>query len=98
MNIREHISEEIPQAAQEDIDRVAEIWRDCRANYGKVGSFLFGHFTIADAMYAPVVTRFVTYGVEVDPVSGTYMKSILALSAMQEWIKAASAEKEVIAH
>ncbi len=98
MNIRERISKEIPKDAQEDIDRITGIWEDARANYGKGGQFLFGHFTIADAMYAPVVTRFVTYGVKLDSISEAYMKSILALPAMQEWVKAASVEKEVIAH
>ncbi len=98
MNIRERISKKIPADAQEDIDRIAGIWRDCRANYGKDGAFLFGHFTIADAMYAPIVTRFITYGINVDSVAQVYMETVLALPAMQEWTKAAAAEKEVITH
>ena len=80
------------------MNRITGIWRDARENFGSGGPFLFGHFTIADAMYAPIVTRFVTYGVKVDPISETYMKTILALPAMKEWMKAASEEKEVIVH
>ncbi len=98
VNIRERISKNIPSDVQEDIDCITAIWKDCRTNYGKSGSLLFGNFSIADAMFAPVVTRFVTYGVKVDSVSEAYMKAILFLPAMQEWIKAASLEKEMIAH
>ncbi len=96
MNIRGRISKPISKEIQEDIDRITGIWKESRMNYGKNGAFLFGDFTIADAMYAPVVTRFITYGVKVDSTSEAYMKSILGIPAMQEWIKAASAEKEVI--
>lgn len=98
MNIRERISKEIPEDTQEDIDRVTGIWKECRKNFGKSGSFLFGNFTIADAMFAPVVTRFMSYGVKVDFASEAYMRSIFDLPAMQEWVKAASAEKEVITY
>ncbi len=82
---------------QEDIDRICAIWRDCRARFGADGEFLFGRFSIADAMYAPVVNRFVTYRVDVDPVSAAYMRAIQALPALQQWIADAHAEKEVIA-
>jgi len=98
MDIRARHSKKIPQDVQEDIDRIVGIWRDCRTSYGKGGAFLFGHFTIADAMYAPIVTRFITYGIKVDLLAQAYMESILALPVMQEWIKAATAEKEVITH
>lgn len=82
---------------QEDIDRICAIWRDCRARFGANGELLFGRFSIADAMYAPVVNRFVTYGVEIDPVSAAYMRAIQALPALQQWIADARAEKEVVA-
>ena len=73
-----------------NIDRVTEIWRDCRKRFGKKGGpFLFGRFSIADAMYAPVATRFVTYQVALDPVSAAYVKAVNDLPAMKEWIKAA---------
>jgi glutathione S-transferase len=82
---------------QENIDRICAIWRDCRARFGAGGEMLFGKFSIADAMYAPVVNRFITYDVSVDPVSAAYMRSILALPALQQWIAEAHEEKEVIA-
>lgn len=73
-----------------DAARVMEIWRDCRAR-ASGGPFLFGHFTIADAMYAPVVTRFATYGVPLDEVSAAYCAAIEELPAMQAWRRAAAA-------
>jgi glutathione S-transferase len=80
-----------------DIARVCALWRDARGHFGVGGPYLFGAFSNADAMYAPVVTRFKTYGVEVDPVSQAYCDVILALPAMQAWYKAAAAEPWVIA-
>lgn len=81
---------------QKDIDRITEIWQECRQKFGDRGDMLFGKFTIADAMYAPVVMRFITYGVEVDKVCSDYMEAVLALPAMQEWVKAGEEEEEVI--
>lgn len=80
---------------RKDIERITEIWQECRQKFGDRDDMLFGKFTIADAMYAPVVMRFVTYGVEVDKVCQDYMEAILALPAMQEWVKAGEEEKEV---
>jgi glutathione S-transferase len=84
-----------------DIERVAAIWRECRERFGRHGSddsgdFLFGGFTIADAMFAPVVTRFVTYGVPLDPVGGAYVAAMQRWPAMQDWTAAARAEPWVI--
>lgn len=76
-----------------DIVRIQEIWRECRQTFGGKGDFLFGHFTIADAMYAPVVTRFLTYGVKLGDLSQRYCDTIMALDAMQEWIAGARAEE-----
>lgn len=77
--------------AQADIDRVCTIWRDCLSLSG--GPFLFGERrTTADAMYAPVVTRFMTYDVKLDPVLAAYASTIMAMPEMQEWIEAAKAE------
>ncbi|MUG98097.1 glutathione S-transferase [Scytonema sp. UIC 10036] len=81
---------------EKEIDRITSIWRECRQNFGTGGDMLFGNFTIADAMYAPVVVRFKTYGVELDAVCKTYAETVLALPAMQEWLKAASLETEII--
>jgi glutathione S-transferase len=76
--------------AQADIDRVCAIWSDCLEKSG--GPFLFGHRSMADAMYAPVVTRFVTYDVQLGPALAAYAKRVLALPEMQEWIEAARQE------
>ncbi|HEY2254657.1 MAG TPA: glutathione S-transferase, partial [Variovorax sp.] len=81
--------------AQTDIDRVVAIWRECLESYG--GPFLFGKQPcIADAMYAPVVTRFLTYDVHLDSVCAGYCKRMIDLPAMQEWIAAAKNEPEEI--
>ncbi|NJN58769.1 MAG: glutathione S-transferase family protein [Leptolyngbyaceae cyanobacterium SL_5_9] len=81
---------------QTDIDRVVEIWRTCRQQFGAEGDFLFGQFTFADAMYAPVVSRFVTYEVELGGIAKAYADSIWSLPAMQEWVTAAAAESEYL--
>ncbi len=83
---------------QTDINRITSIWRNCRQKFGQDGDFLFGSFTIADAMFAPVVSRFVTYGVKLDSVAQAYADAILAFPAMQEWLTAASNETESIEH
>jgi glutathione S-transferase len=82
---------------QEDIDRICEIWRECRARYGGAGKFLFGEFTAADAMFAPVVSRFQTYGVELNGVGGEYAQAILALPAVRDWMEDAQREPWKIA-
>ena len=79
----------------EDISRVTQLWRECRERHGKGGPFLFGAFSIADAFYAPVVTRFVTYGVELDAVGGAYRDAVLALPAMRAWTQASQGEPPV---
>lgn len=98
MGLRQHLSmdvcdkialPEIPLDAQADIERITALWNDCRAKYGAGGDFLFGRWSIADAMFAPVATRFVTYGVALDPVSQAYVDATMALPALQDWIKAA---------
>ncbi|HWU90135.1 MAG TPA: glutathione S-transferase family protein, partial [Kofleriaceae bacterium] len=73
-----------------DARRVQEIWREALAASG--GPFLFGAFTIADAMFAPVTTRLVTYGVELDATSRTYVDAIAAVPAMQAWREDAARE------
>jgi glutathione S-transferase len=79
-------------AAQADIERVTMIWRDCFAAYD--GPFLFGRRSVADAMYAPVVTRFMTYDVTLDRDCAAYCRHIMALPEMIEWIEAAKLEPE----
>jgi len=75
-----------------DIARIDALWQDARARFGKGGDFLFGTFTIADAFYAPVVTRFRTYGVKVSKVSQAYCNAILTTDGMREWERGAREE------
>jgi len=79
-----------------EVTRVSEIWRTCRESFGDSGSFLFGNFSIADVMYAPVVLRFKSYLIELGVVETEYMQSMLSLASLQEWIDDALAEEEVI--
>ncbi len=76
-----------------DIARIVAIWEACRARYAKAGPFLFGSFSIADAMFAPVVWRFLTYVVDLPPASKAWVETMTALPAMQEWRAGAQAEK-----
>jgi glutathione S-transferase len=80
--------------AEADIKRISEIWRECLAASG--GPFLFGSRTMADAMYAPVVTRLATYDVKLDKRLTEYCEAILAMPEMQEWIAAAKLEPDDI--
>ena len=82
---------------QKDIDRVVEIWEFCRARYGQGGELLFGAFTVADAYYAPVATRFLTYGVKLPAVAQRYADALLALPAVHEWMLQALRETEFVA-
>ena len=78
-----------------DIQRVTEIWQECLQTYG--GPYLFGATpTLADAMYAPVVTRFLTYDVALDADCSAYCRTIMSMPAMQEWMAAAKEEPEDI--
>jgi glutathione S-transferase len=81
-----------------DIERIVAIWNDCRSRYAPGGPFLFGAFSIADAMYAPIALRFASYAVQTAGAAGDYAQTLLALPAMQEWVTAAHAEKEQLAH
>ena len=82
--------------ARANIARVQQIWLECRQRYGKAGPFLFGAFSGADAMYAPVVHRFRTYAIEVAPEVKAYMETMMTLPAFQEWTRAGLAETIVI--
>jgi glutathione S-transferase len=83
--------------AQADINRIMAIWRDCRTRYGDGnGEFLFGQFTIADAMFAPVVTRFRTYRTDLEREAEAYCDTIMGMPAMQEWIAAAKNEPMIV--
>lgn len=75
----------IPEEAKHDIDRVIQIWSDCRQRYANQGPLLFGKFTIADAMFAPVVNRFVTYNVSIPVMVQEYVDTIMLLPEMKMW-------------
>ena len=76
-----------------DVDRVEEIWGDCRSRYGKSGGpWLFGEYSIADAMYAPVVLRFNTYGAQLSEAARWYMAAVIEDPALQDWMRAAKEE------
>ena len=97
MNIRAaHPGKGMSPAVQQDIDRIVEIWQSCRVRYGSGGEMLFGHFTIADAFYAPVATRFRTYAVALPAAAQRYADALLELSAVQEWMAQARRETEFV--
>jgi glutathione S-transferase len=82
--------------AAKDAARVAEIWRTARERFGKGGPFLFGDFGAADAMYAPMATRFETYSIPADPAVRAYMDAVMGTTAFQEWRRAALAESWIV--
>jgi len=96
MNLKaHHKGYKVWAGALPDIERITEIWRECQARYG--GPYLFGaHRSMADAMFAPVATRFVSYDVKLDAASAGYVKTVMAMPEMKEWIAAARAEPEDI--
>jgi glutathione S-transferase len=95
MNLKGHFPRfKVWSRAQADIERVVAIWADCRGKFG--GPYLFGQRCMADAMYAPVVTRFLTYDVTLDRASKSYCDTIMAMPEMREWLEAAKREPEDI--
>jgi len=95
MNLKAHFPKfKVWSRAQADIQRITTVWKECLATYG--GPYLFGERTMADAMYAPVITRFITYDVALDPICAAYSKRIMAMPEMKEWIAAAQKEPEDI--
>jgi glutathione S-transferase len=92
MNLKAHYPAfTVYPGARPDIDRIVTIWRECLSSGGP---YLFGTPTMADAMYAPVVTRFLTYDVKLDAVCSAYCERIMALPEMIEWVEAAKAEPD----
>jgi glutathione S-transferase len=82
--------------ARANVARIQQIWAECHERYGKLGPFLFGAFSGADAMFAPVVHRFLTFAIEVAPDARHYMDAMMSLPAFQEWTRAGLAETLVI--
>jgi glutathione S-transferase len=93
MNLKAHYPGfKIWAGARPDIERVIAIWRECLSTYG--GPYLFGRLSVADAMYAPVCTRFLTYDVKLDEAADAYCRQIMQWPAMAAWVEAAKAEPE----
>ena len=97
MNCRRHIPGFVPSpAARADIDRVVEIWTACRSAHHSDGQWLFGDFSVADAMYAPVVMRFATYDVSLPESAAEYSRHVRNCEPMRAWVADATAEEEVL--
>ena len=98
MNVRSSFpGRGVTPEVQADINRIMSIWRAARTRYGEGnGDFLFGRFTIADAMYAPVVSRFRTYKFDLEREADAYCDTIMAMPAMQEWVAAAKNEPMIV--
>lgn len=86
----------IPDDLATDINRIFDIWSDCQRQYHSAGDWLFGKFSVADAMFAPVVLRFRTYGINLPESASAYPERLLNSKAMQNWLAAAESEVEVI--
>ena len=86
----------LPDELTAEIDRIIAIWTDCHQRYSAAGHWLFGQFSVADAMFAPVVLRFRTYGVNLPESAAAYANRLLESPAMQEWLTDAESEVEVI--
>jgi glutathione S-transferase len=97
MNVRRIIdSGPLSREVTEEIDRIMQLWAQARARFGGTGDYLFGDWCAADIMFAPVVTRFVTYRVPVPPFAAAYMEAVLAHPDVAEWIELAQDEPWVI--
>lgn len=83
-------------ALQNDIQRIQDIWTQCRSEYHGGGAFLFGEYSLADVFFAPVVSRFVTYAIPISDVCQSYMESMCSHSFYQEWLSHAEQESETI--
>ncbi|OOY35531.1 glutathione S-transferase [Solemya velum gill symbiont] len=97
MNCRKEFNGiKLSEGAVSEIERIKELWRRCRSEYGSGGEWLFGKYSIADAMFAPVALRFNGYNIQLDGIEKEYVNSVLAHPAIVEWIEAAKLETEVI--
>lgn len=82
--------------AKREIERIKALWKMCRSEYGAGGDWLFGSYTIADAMFAPVALRFEGYSVHLSGVEKTYVENVLKQPSIVEWVEAGKAEKVII--
>jgi len=97
MNVRkQYPPRDLPEEVRQEIIRILELWAQARARHGDGGPYLFGTFGAADIMFAPVVTRFITYSVPVPRFAAAYMEAIMEHPWMQEWVEAAQEEPWII--
>lgn len=97
MNVRKHFhGHTLSPEAEREVERIKTLWQRCRTNYGSAGEWLFGEFSIADAMYAPIALRFDGYGVPLAGIAAGYVQSVLDHPAVLAWIEAGKAEREII--
>jgi glutathione S-transferase len=87
----------VTAALEADIERIDELWNDCRGRFGGGGPWLFGEYSVADAMYAPVVLRFNTYAARISQTARWYIATVLEDAPLQEWLQAAKQEPWTIA-
>lgn len=87
----------LTEQAQQQIDRIQSLWQQCRSEFGGNGQWLFGDYSIADAMFAPVALRFAGYSIALDDNAQAYVQTVLNQPAIIEWMTAGKSEKEVIA-
>lgn len=96
MNARAKRRTPTSAALERDVARIDALWSDCRARFGAAGPWLFGEYSIADAMYAPVVLRFNTYGARLSAPAARYLATALGDEALDRWMRAAAAEPWVV--
>ncbi len=97
MNLgKKHFAKERGKSIADNVERVCELWKTAHGTFGAGGQFLFGEFSAADAMYAPLATRLVTYSISVDVESQKYIDAIYALPAFVDWQKAALNERWIV--
>jgi glutathione S-transferase len=82
--------------AKREVDRIGWLWEKCRTDYGTGGDWLFGEFTIADAMFVPVALRFYGYNIALDHIQAQYVETVMAHPDIREWIQAGMQESEII--
>ena len=97
MNVRRNFgSVDLSSEVEAEVVRILNLWAQARARFGSGGDYLFGQWCAADIMFAPVVTRFVTYGVKIPPFAAAYMEAVLHRADVVEWLEMAQDEPWVI--
>ncbi len=97
MNCRKKFENiELSKSAEREIERIKALWRKCRGEHGNAGEWLFGEYSIADAMFAPIALRFDGYSIPLSGVEDAYVKSVLKHPGIVEWVEAGKLETEVI--